>query len=48
VTHRAVLEVERQVIRQALADTNGDLARAADRLQIGYKVLTSKMKALGL
>jgi DNA-binding NtrC family response regulator len=48
VTHRAVLEVERQVIRQALADTSGDLAKAADRLQIGFKMLTAKMRALGL
>jgi DNA-binding NtrC family response regulator len=43
-----VAEVERQAIRQALADANGDGPRAADRLQIGYKVLTSKMRALGL
>jgi DNA-binding NtrC family response regulator len=48
VTHRAVMEVERQVIRQALADTNGDVARAADRLAIGYKILTAKMRTLGL
>ena len=48
VTHRAVMEVERQVIRQALADTNGDVARAADRLEIGYKILTAKMRTLGL
>jgi DNA-binding NtrC family response regulator len=48
VTHRAVMEVERQVIRQALADTNGDVARAADRLAIGYKILTAKMRNLGL
>ncbi|HUE90324.1 MAG TPA: sigma-54 dependent transcriptional regulator [Vicinamibacterales bacterium] len=48
VTFRAVAEVERQAIRDALAEAHGDLARAADRLQIGYKVLTSKMKALGL
>ena len=48
VTHRALIEVERQAIRRALVEANGDLARAADRLQIGYKVLTSKMKALGL
>ncbi len=48
VTHRAVMEVERQVIRQALADTNGDVARAADRLEIGYKVLTAKVRTLGL
>ena len=48
VTTRAVAEVERQVIRGALAEAHGDLARAADRLQIGYKILSSKMKALGL
>jgi DNA-binding NtrC family response regulator len=48
VTIRAVAEVERQVIRGALAEARGDVARAADRLQIGYKILTSKMKALGL
>jgi DNA-binding NtrC family response regulator len=48
VTHRAVMEVERQVIGQALADTNGDVARAADRLAIGYKTLTAKMRTLGL
>jgi DNA-binding NtrC family response regulator len=48
VTQRAVLEVERQAIRQALAECNGDLARAADRLQVPFKVLTMKMKALAL
>jgi DNA-binding NtrC family response regulator len=48
VTHRAVMEVERQAIRQAIADSHGDLARAADRLQIGYKALTAKMRALDL
>ena len=48
VTHRALFEVERQAIRQALVDANNDAARAADRLQIGYKVLQTKMKALGL
>jgi DNA-binding NtrC family response regulator len=48
ITSRAVAEAERQAIRQALAEVNGDGPRAADRLQIGYKVLTAKMKALGL
>ena len=48
ITHRVVAEAERQAIRQALADANGDGPRAADRLQIGYKVLTAKMKALGI
>jgi DNA-binding NtrC family response regulator len=36
------------VIRQAVADSHGDLAKAADRLQIGYKALTAKMRALDL
>jgi DNA-binding NtrC family response regulator len=48
VTQRAVVEVERLTIQQALTDTNGDATRAADRLQIGYKQLLAKMKALGL
>jgi DNA-binding NtrC family response regulator len=48
ITHRAVSEVERQAIKSALAEANGDLARAADRLQIGYRVLAAKMKSLGL
>jgi DNA-binding NtrC family response regulator len=48
ITSRAVAEAERLAIRQALAETNGDGPRAADRLQIGYKVFTAKMKALGL
>jgi DNA-binding NtrC family response regulator len=48
ITSRAVAEAERRAIRQALSDANGDGPRAADRLQIGYKVLTAKMKALGL
>jgi DNA-binding NtrC family response regulator len=48
IRSRAVAEAERQAIRQALAEVNGDGPRAADRLQIGYKVLTAKMKALGL
>jgi DNA-binding NtrC family response regulator len=48
ITSRAVAEVERQAIRQALADSNGDGPRAADRLQIGFKLLSAKVKALGL
>jgi DNA-binding NtrC family response regulator len=48
VTARAVLEVERQAIREALAECNGDVGRAADRLQIPYRVLTNKIKALAL
>jgi DNA-binding NtrC family response regulator len=48
ITERAVIEVERQAIKQALAETNGDGPRAADRLQINYKAFTAKVKALGL
>ena len=48
ITGRAVAEAERQAIRKALAEANGDGPRAADRLQIGYKALTSKMRSLGL
>ena len=48
ITHRVVVEVERRAIQQALADVNGDGPRAADRLQIGYKLLIAKMKQLGL
>ena len=48
ITKRAVEEVERQAIRLALEESNNDILRAADRLQIGYKALTTKMRALGL
>jgi DNA-binding NtrC family response regulator len=47
ITSRAIALAERQAIQQALMEANGDAPRAADRLQIGYKVLTAKMKALG-
>jgi len=47
-TNRAGEEVERQVIRRALDDHNGDVARAADALQIGFKVLVAKRRALGV
>ena len=47
ITVRAVSEIERQAIRQALADANGDVARASDRLQVPYKVLAAKMRTLG-
>jgi DNA-binding NtrC family response regulator len=48
VTQRAVAEVERLVIQQALAEANGDAMRASDRLQVGYKQLLAKMKTLGV
>jgi DNA-binding NtrC family response regulator len=48
VTSRAVEEVERQVIRRALDEHSGDVARAADALQIGFKALVAKRRALGV
>ena len=48
ITARAVAEVERQAIRRSLRDANGDAARAADQLQIGYRTLLDKMRALGV
>ena len=48
ITKRAVEEVERQAIRLALQESNNDIVRASERLQIGYKALTTKMRALGI
>ena len=48
VTTRALEAVERQVIAHALRDGNGDVARAADRLQLGFKQLTQKIRQYGL
>jgi DNA-binding NtrC family response regulator len=48
VTSRAVAEVEKHVISRALEESRGDVARAADRLQIPARVLMSKMNGLGL
>jgi transcriptional regulator with PAS, ATPase and Fis domain len=43
-----VAEVEKHVISRALEESRGDVARAADRLQIPARVLMSKMNGLGL
>jgi DNA-binding NtrC family response regulator len=48
VMSRATEVVERQAIARALQDANGDAARAADRLQVGFKVLTAKMRQYGM
>jgi DNA-binding NtrC family response regulator len=48
ITTRAIAEAERLAIRQAIADAHGDAPRAADRLQINYKVLIAKMREHGL
>jgi hypothetical protein len=48
VTSRATEAVERVAIAKALEQGNGDVARAADRLQIGFKALSAKIRQYGL
>jgi DNA-binding NtrC family response regulator len=48
ITSRAIADAERRAIRSALEESNGDVARAADRLRIGYKVLAAKIRAHGV
>lgn len=48
VMSRATEAVERETIARALQDAHGDTARAADRLQMGFKALTAKMRQYGL
>jgi DNA-binding NtrC family response regulator len=45
---RTTAEVERRKIVQALQDTGGNKAFAADALRIGYKALLQKLKSYGL
>jgi len=47
-TARAVGEVERRKVQQALLDAGGDRGRAADLLQINFKALEAKMRELKL
>lgn len=47
-TARAVGEVERRKIQQALREAGGDRGRAADLLQINFKALAAKMRELKL
>jgi len=47
-TARAVGEVERRKVQQALQETAGDRGRAADLLQINFKALEAKMRELKL
>ena len=47
-SRRTVVEVERRKIEQALKDAGGDAGRAAEMLQVGYKVLLAKVKEHGL
>ena len=48
ITSRAVATAERLAIERALMEGGGDAARAADRLQIGFKALMAKMREHGL
>lgn len=45
---KAVADFERAVIRRALEEARGDLARTADRLGMNPNALRSKIKAFGL
>jgi DNA-binding NtrC family response regulator len=44
VTRRAVTEVEKLKIEQALKDADGNKGRAAEMLQVSYKTLLAKLK----
>ena len=48
VTARAVAIVERRLIGEALAATGGNRTKAAERLGVSAKTLTSKIRELGL
>ena len=47
-TRRALAEVERRKIEQALQESGGDRGRAAELLQVNYKMLMGKLKDYGL
>jgi len=47
-TQRIVGEVERRKIEQALKEANGNRARAAEVLQVGFKAFTAKLREYGL
>jgi DNA-binding NtrC family response regulator len=48
VSRRVTAEVERRKILQALKEAGGNKARAADLLQVGYKVLLVKLRDHGI
>jgi DNA-binding NtrC family response regulator len=48
ITKRAAEQAERQAIEQALARTHGDVARAAEQLQVGFRALSTRIRALGI
>jgi DNA-binding NtrC family response regulator len=45
---RVTIEVERRKIEQALRDASGNKQRAADLLQVGYKIFLQKLKEHGI
>jgi two-component system response regulator AtoC len=47
-SRRVIGEVERRKIEQALREAAGNRNRAAEMLQISYKMLVSKLKDYGL
>jgi DNA-binding NtrC family response regulator len=47
-TRRITAEVERRKIEQALKDVAGNKQRAADQLQVSYKMLLQKLKDYGI
>jgi DNA-binding NtrC family response regulator len=47
-SRRILTEVERRKIEQALKEAGGNRSRAADLLQISFKILTMKMREFGL
>ncbi|HEY2905562.1 MAG TPA: sigma 54-interacting transcriptional regulator, partial [Vicinamibacterales bacterium] len=47
-TKRVVAEVEKRKIEQALREANGNAGRAAEILQVSYKMLTGKLREYGL
>ena len=48
VTTRVAAEAERRKILRTLKENNGDRARTADVLQVGYRTLLVRMKELGI
>ena len=47
-SRRAMADFERRKIEQTLKEAGGDRGRAAELLQIGYRVLAAKLKEYGL
>jgi DNA-binding NtrC family response regulator len=48
ITKRAAEQAERLAIERALAAAGGDVASAAERLHIGFRALSTRIRALGI